>query len=81
MAYQGNSAAVATATECVTLRCPPGRPCGYLPCGSVAVIGTARCERHTAPKRSRVCRRCNGVGAVLGEFGMQPCNCVGTVRS
>lgn len=24
------------------------------------------------------CSGCNGVGALLGEFGMQPCTCVGT---
>ena len=29
-----------------TMRCPPGRPCGALFCGSVAIAGTDRCERH-----------------------------------
>lgn len=76
-----NDSALTTATDHVTLRCPPGRPCGYLPCGAVAVSGTARCERHAAPKRTRVCRRCKGVGALLGNAAMRPCSCVGTVRS
>jgi hypothetical protein len=48
----------------------------------VATRVTHRCAAKTVrpPKRTRACRRCGGVGALLGEFAMQPCSCVGVSR-
>ena len=33
-------------SEHPTLPAPPGRPCGHLFCGDLALYGSDRCERH-----------------------------------